>query len=237
MEIAERVIVVTGASTGIGLATAQHLARNGARLVLAARDAERLAAVADSLPDALAVPTDVTQPDAAPHLVEQTISHYGRIDVLVNNAGRAMARPVETINLEEYSELLTLNLIAPLRLMQLVIPWMRSQGGGQIVNISSQASTKYIPHIAGYASTKAALNTLALTARAELAQDGILVSIVKPGIVDTDFGAHTASPEPDALRRSPAGDLLPHVLSPAEVAHAVAVVIQTGQAEYDLVRD
>lgn len=91
--------------------------------------------------------------------------------------------------------------------------------------------------IAGYASTKAALNTLTLTARTELAMDGILVSVIKPGIVDTDFGTHTASPEPAALRHDLAGALLPHVLSPSKVAQAVVEVIRTGQAEYDLVSD
>jgi len=176
----------------------------------------------------------VTNPDDAARLVEATIARFGRIDVLVNNAGRAMAKPVEHIDLAEYTRLLELNVLAPLRLMQLVIPRMREHGGGQIVNLSSQASTKYIPYIAGYASTKAALNTLSLTAREELAKDGITVSIVKPGIVDTDFGQNTPSPEPDALRRDPDGNLLPHVTAPTTVANAVADIIVSGDAELDL---
>jgi short-subunit dehydrogenase len=146
-----------------------------------------------------------------------------------------MAKPVEHIDLPGYTQLLELNVIAPLRLMKLVIPHMRSQGGGQIVNISSQASTKHIPFIAGYASTKVALNNLSLTAREELATDDVTVSIVKPGIVDTDFGQHTPSPEPDALRHDPAGHLLPHVIAPNTVAAAVADIIRTGDAELDLV--
>lgn len=87
----------------------------------------------------------MTDADDAARLVEVTIARFGRIDVLINNAGRAMAKPVEHIDLAEYTGLLWLNVLAPLRLMQLVIPRMRQQGGGQIVNISSQASTKYIP--------------------------------------------------------------------------------------------
>jgi short-subunit dehydrogenase len=234
MDIADRVIVITGASSGIGLATAEHLHSLGAQLVLASRDAETLKALEQQLERSAAIPTDVTQPHEAARLIEDTISRFGRIDVLVNNAGRAMAKPVQHIDLDEYSRLLELNLIAPLRLMQMVIPQMREHGGGQIVNISSQASTKHIPFIAGYASTKAALNTLSLTAREELAKDGITVSIVKPGIVDTDFGANTPSPEPAALRRDPDGHLLAHVIAPGAVAAAVADIIATGNAELDL---
>ncbi len=235
MDIADRVIIITGASSGIGLATAKHLSSLGARLVLAARDADALKRLEQELPGSVAISTDVTKPDQAARLVEETITGFGRVDVLVNNAGRAMAKPVEHIDIAEYAELLELNLIAPLRLMQLVIPQMREHGGGQIVNISSQASTKHIPFIAGYASTKSALNTLSLTAREELAKDNITVSIVKPGIVDTGFGQNTPSPESDALRHTADGVLLPHVISPAAVAAAVADVIASAAAVVDLV--
>jgi NADP-dependent 3-hydroxy acid dehydrogenase YdfG len=236
VEIADRIIIITGASSGIGRATAEHLSALGAQLVLASRDADALRDLETELPGSVAVPTDVTEPDEAARLVEETVARFGRVDVLVNNAGRAMAKPVEHIDLAEYSQLLELNVLAPLRLMQLVIPRMREHGGGQIVNMSSQASTKYIPFIAGYASTKFALNNLSLTAREELAKDGIKVSIVKPGIVDTDFGQHTPSPEPDALRRDPEGNLLSHVIAPATVAVGVADVIRSGQPELDLVQ-
>lgn len=234
MDFADRVIIITGASSGIGRATARQLSDLGARLVLASRDSEGLRELEAELPGAVAVPTDVTKQEEAARLVDETIDRFGRIDVLVNNAGRAMAKPVEHIDVAEYTQLLELNVIAPLRLMQLVIPHMRAQGGGQIVNMSSQASTKTIPFIAGYASTKFALNNLSLTAREELAQDGIAVSLVKPGIVDTDFGKNTPSPEPDALRYAPDGSLLPHVISPTAVAAAVADVIRSRDAELDL---
>ncbi|MGV1007034.1 MAG: SDR family NAD(P)-dependent oxidoreductase [Dermatophilaceae bacterium] len=236
MTIDGRVVILTGASSGIGLATARHLAGLGARLVLTARDAGTLDALTHELPGSIAVPGDVTDPQHAERLVTETLDRHGRVDVLVNNAGRAMAKPVEHIDLGEYAGLIELNVVAPLRLMQLVIPPMRAQGGGHIVNISSQASTKYLPFIAGYASTKFALNNLSLTAREELAKDGIVVSLVKPGIVDTAFGQHTPSPEPSVLRHDPAGNLLPHVISPSAVAAAVAEVIGSGAAELDLVQ-
>ncbi len=234
MNIGNKVIILTGASSGIGRATAHHLATLGARLVLAARDAEALSELERELPGSLAIPTDVTKPDEATQLVKDTIARFGRIDVLINNAGRAMAKPVEHIDLAEYTQLLDLNVVGPLRLMQLVIPQMRAQGGGKIVNVSSQASTKHIPYIAGYASTKSALNNLSLTARDELANDDITVSIVKPGIVDTDFGQNTPSPEPGHLRRAEDGTLLPHVIAPSTVAAAIASIIASGDAELDI---
>ncbi len=145
-----------------------------------------------------------------------------------------MFSTVEKIDLQEYKKIMELNVFAPLNLMQKVIPIMRNHGGGSIINISSQASTKYIPNIAGYASTKFALNSLSLTARQELAKDHINVSIIRPGLVDTDFGRHTDYPEPDALRAAPDGTLLPYVLSPETVAEKVIELIGSGEAEMNL---
>jgi short-subunit dehydrogenase len=235
MEIRDAVVIVTGASSGIGLATARKLAGEGARVVLAARSEPRLRELEGELSESVAIPTDVTSADQASSLVERTVAKFGRVDALVNNAALAMAKPVEMIDIDEYREAFELNVIAPLRLMQLVIPPMRAQGGGTIINMSSQASTKYIPFIAGYASTKFALNSLSLTAREELAKDNITVGILRPGIVDTDFGKHTPSPEPDSLRHAPDGSLLPHVIAPETVADAVCELIRSGDAELDLV--
>lgn len=234
MDIQDKVVIVTGASSGIGLAIARKLLDAGARVVLAARNEGQLRLLQKELDGSLAIPADVTDPDQARSLVEQAVAEFGRVDVLVNNAGRAMAKPVEFIDVDEYRGVLELNVVAPLRLMQLVIPQMRRQGGGTIVNVSSQASTKYIPFIAGYASTKFALNNLSLTAREELAKDGIVVSIIKPGIVDTDFGTHTPSPEPDSLRRAADGTLLPHVATPETVADGVLELIRSGDAEFNI---
>ncbi len=235
MTLKDSVIIITGASSGIGLATARHLSGQGAKVVLAARDADRLRALAATIPGSLAIPTDVTKDEQTRRLIERTVEELGRIDVLVNCAGMAMFAPIESISLAEYRYLLDLNLVAPLHLMQLVIPHMRRQGGGAIVNISSQASKKYIANIAGYASTKHALKALSLTARSELEDDRVVVSTVYPGIVDTDFGTHAARPEPDAVRHAPDGSLLPQVVAPAEVAEKIGELIQSGEAEGDVV--
>ena len=234
MIINDSAVVVTGASSGIGLACARYLASRGARVVLAARDAARLREVQDELPGSLAVPTDVTDDGQARRLVEQAVQQLGRIDVLVNCAGKAMFGRIEDLGVADYQTLLGLNVVAPLRLMQLVIPLMRGQGGGTIVNVSSQASKKFIPNIAGYASTKHALRALSLTARAELAEDGITVAMIYPGVVDTDFGSNTAYPEPETLRRAPDGSLLPHVIPPSSVAEGIGRLIESGEAELDV---
>lgn len=234
VDIQNKVVIITGASSGIGLAIARKLLDAGARVVLAARNEGQLRLLEKELDGSLAIPADVTDPDQTSSLVEQTVAEFGRVDVLVNNAGRAMATPVEFIDVDEYRGVLELNVLAPLRLMQLVIPQMRRQGGGTIVNVSSQASTKYILFIAGYASAKFALNNLSLTAREELAKDGIVVSLIKPGIVDTDFGRHTPSPKPDSLRRAADGTLLPHVIAPETVADGVLELIRSGDAELNI---
>ena len=236
MNISESVIVITGASSGIGLASARLPSSRGANVVLAARDAGRLRGLQDELPGSLALPTDVTDDAQARRLVERAVEECGRIDVLVNCAGRAMFAHVEDLSVADYQALIDLNVVAPLRLMQLVIPQMRRQGGGTIVNVSSQASKKYIPNVAGYASTKHALKALSLTARAELEGDGIVVCTVYPGVVDTDFGSNTAYPEPEAVRRAPDGSLLPHVISPSSVAEGIGSLIESGEAELDVRR-
>jgi NADP-dependent 3-hydroxy acid dehydrogenase YdfG len=234
MEIHGQVVIVTGASSGIGQAIAKRLTDEGARVVLAARDEERLRTLEAELDGSIAMPTDVTNADQAKTLIGRTAGELGRLDALINNAGRAMAKPVELIDLDEYRQVLELNVVAPLRLMQLAIPPMRQRGGGAIINVSSQASTMFIPFIAGYASTKSALNNLSQTAREELAKDDIIVSIITPGIVDTEFGGHTPSPEPDSLRRAPDGTLLPHVIAAETVAGGVCELLRSGEAELDI---
>ncbi|HEV8575048.1 MAG TPA: SDR family NAD(P)-dependent oxidoreductase [Dehalococcoidia bacterium] len=200
MEITDKITIITGASSGIGRAAARQMASEGAKVVLAARAADALGELQQELPGSLAAPTDVRQDDDVKNLIKTTLNEYGRIHILINGAGRGMWKRVEEIDITEYQELFDLNVLGYLRLMQAVIPVMRKQGGGTIVNVSSMLTRSFYPNLAGYASTKYAMNSLTLSARAELEKDGITVSLIRPKLVEIDFGRHALHPEPDALR-------------------------------------
>lgn len=199
MDIQGKVVVITGASMGIGAATARAFAAAGAKLVLAARSADKLAAIAGGLPpsaEALVVPTDVTDPAQVRALVDAAVARFGRVDLVINNAGQAAAGPVATVNPDNYRRIIELNLFGPLHMIQAVVPTMQAQGGGVIVNISSNVSKMAIPGIGAYASTKYALNGLSLTARNELAADNIRVVLFHPGMTATDFGKNALFSNP-----------------------------------------
>lgn len=227
MHIKDKIAIVTGASEGIGLAVARTLAQEGARVVLAARSAEKLQALERELPGSVAIPTDMRNPQEVRKLIQTTIEHFGRIDLLINNAGQGLRAPVERIDLAEYRSVMELNVFAVLQAMQAVIPLMRKQGGGMILNIGSLVSKNYYPELAGYASTKYALNALSLTAREELAGDGITVSVFHPKMTATMFGQHALGTQ----YVSAAGRPGMTVDTPEQVAHAVLAQIHTGAAE------
>src|SRR5579875_3865172 len=187
MELRDKVVVITGASSGIGAATARRLAGEGARVVLAARRTDRIQALAEELPEALAITTDMRDSSQVRALFAAATDAYGGVDVLVNNAGQGLHVPVEDIILEDLVAVTELNFYAPLVAMQAAIPLMRNRGGGSIVNVSSGTTLMVPTGTAGYASTKAALNMLSRTARAELAEEGIAVSVVYPFVTATEF--------------------------------------------------
>jgi short-subunit dehydrogenase len=225
MELKGAVVIVTGASSGIGAATARLIAAEGATVVLTARRADRLRALSAELPGSSAVPTDVRDPDAVRRLVQTAVDQHGRIDVLVNNAGQGLHVPIAEVKLDDLRAVTELNLYAPLVAMQAVLPIMRRQGGGAIVNVSSATSRMVLPGLGAYSATKAALNMISEVARREWAADGIVVSLVYPGVTATEFhsslraggivgGGHGPAPQP-----------------PERVAEAIVAVIRSGEAE------
>ncbi|MGZ4386820.1 MAG: SDR family NAD(P)-dependent oxidoreductase [Gaiellaceae bacterium] len=232
MNVNGKVVVVTGASGGIGLATARLLAERGARVVLAARNVEALARAAAAIPGSLPVQADMRDAGDIRGLIERTLERFGRVDCLVNNAGQDFNGPVESIAPDDYRRILELNVLGPLQAMQAVIPCMRRQGGGAIVNVSSGTTRMILPGSAGYASTKAALNYLTLAARKELAADGIVVSVIYPYITDTDFERNAIGAESEGGGPPPG---LPPPDSPETVAAAIAGLIESGDAELSLV--
>jgi NADP-dependent 3-hydroxy acid dehydrogenase YdfG len=224
MDIDGAVCIVTGASSGIGAASARLLNELGAQVVLAARRAQRLETLAAELPGSLPVATDVILPEQIQRLVAQTLETYGRVDVLVNNAGQGLHVPLEELDPADLRAVFELNVVAPLVGMQAVLPVMREQSAGAIVNVSSATSLRVFPGLGGYAATKAALNMMSQVARLELAASGVTVSVVYPSATATEFherlragqmigGAH-------AIPRDP----------PELAGQAVVFAIRTGEA-------
>lgn len=228
MDIKNKVIIVTGASGGIGLAAARLLSEHEAHVVLVARSTEKLQELAKEIPNSFAVTADMRDEIAIRQMISQVHSHYGRIDCLVNNAGQGMHVSVENTNLDQFRSIFELNVIGVLAAMQAVIPLMRSQAeGGVIVNISSGLTKRIVPTVGPYASTKFALNAISLTARMELAKDNIRVGLVFPGITATDFFKNTISHE---MSHSERLKMMPMDTAEA-VAEKIVEAIRTEEAE------
>jgi NAD(P)-dependent dehydrogenase (short-subunit alcohol dehydrogenase family) len=189
----DKVVVVTGASSGIGRAAAACFAREGARLVISARRAELLEQAAAEARAAggevLAVPGDVTDRAAVFALVERACAAWGRIDVMVNNAGSGLAARVLETREEDFSALFRVNVLGALHGMQAACARMRRQGGGVIVNVSSVVGRRAMPGNGAYCATKFALEALSDSLRLELGGTGIAVVVVRPGLTATGFHA------------------------------------------------
>ena len=193
MELSGKIVIITGASMGIGAATARAFAQAGAKVVLAARSADLVAALAREIgaERALAVPTDVTVRAQVDSLMQRTVEKCEQIDILINNAGVGMAGTIATLNPAHFEKIFVTNVLGPLYAMQAVVPYLRQNGGGVILNVSSMVSKLPIPMIGSYRATKSALNTLSQNARMELARDNIRVIIVYPNITASNFYMNT----------------------------------------------
>jgi short-subunit dehydrogenase len=230
MDIQNKVVIVTGASSGIGLATAKLLAEREAKLVLVSRSKEKLEKLAKEIPNSLAVPADMTNISEITNMIVQVQEHFGKIDILVNCAGQGYDAPVEKTNIKTLCYIFDLDVVGPLVAMQQVIPIMRKQGGGTIINISSGTALMLLPNNGGYSSLKRALAHISLTAREEVKKDNIIVSVVYPYMTLTDFEKNTIKdfvPESEEQGESP-----PFPPDTAEyVAQKILEGIETGEAE------
>jgi short-subunit dehydrogenase len=229
MDITDRVVVITGASSGIGEATTRLAHSRGAHVVLAARRQDRLAGLESELEGSLAVTADVTRGEDRRRIVDAALGRFGRVDVLVNNAGRGLHLPLADVDPADYAAILDLNVGSALAMMQAVLPPMRERGEGAIVNISSGTSRRAIPGLGAYAATKAALNMLSSVARIEFGEAGIVVSTVLPAYTESEF--HDALQAGAARFRGPGGgDTAEHV------AEEILRAVETGIDEIDLPR-
>ncbi len=188
-------VVITGGSRGFGLAMARSFADEGARLVLLARDKAELERASRDVQgharqggDVLAIRCDVTDEGEIGQAIARAAKHFGRVDVLVNNAGEIQVGPVEDMAIADFQEAIAEHVYGPLYAMRAAIPYMRKQGGGRIVNIASMGGRVAIPHLVPYSTSKFALVGLSDGMRAELARDNIRVTTVSPGLMRT--GSH-----------------------------------------------
>lgn len=235
VEVNGKIAVVTGASAGIGVATAKLLSSKGAKLALVARSKDKLGKLAKQLPDAIAVVADVSKVDDVKRMVKQAYDHFGRIDILVNNAGQGYDAPVEKIDPAVFRSLFDLDVLGQLVAIQEVVPIMRRQGGGAIVNVSSGLALMHLEHMGAYAALKAAFAHLSLTAREELKGDNITVSVLYPYITLTDFEKNavksSSSPSWDDEVSEGAQEAWAKADPPEHVAKQVVEAIEKGTAE------
>jgi NADP-dependent 3-hydroxy acid dehydrogenase YdfG len=192
-----KVCVVTGASSGIGEATALRLARAGAKVALVARREDRLKDLAERIAgeggEALPIKSDITQEDQARSAIEQAHSELGRLDVLVNNAGVMLLGPIQGADTAEWRRMVDVNVMGLLYCSYYALPIMRDQGGGHIVNVSSVAGRVARLGTGVYNATKWAVGAFSESLRQEGVHVNVRVTIIEPGMVETELADHTTS--------------------------------------------
>lgn len=232
-----KVAIVTGGSQGLGRAIATALVRRGAKVVIAARTADKLEAVADELRraggDVLAVPTDVTKDEDVERLVAKTVEHYGRVDALVNNAGRSdRGHAIETTP-EEFSELHALNVEALVRCTRAAMPHLLA-AHGHLVNIGSLAGKTGARHMGAYSATKFAVSGYSQQLRLELGDKGLHVLLVSPGPIARDepkqYSADKMASLPPSAQKPAAGARI-NLIRPDRLAEKILDACQRRKPE------
>ncbi|UUU45142.1 SDR family oxidoreductase [Streptomyces sp. NBC_00162] len=219
-----KVVAITGASSGIGEATALLLAERGAKVVLGARRPKRLAALAARIEraggEAAWIRTDVTRREDLSGLVQLACDRYGKLDVLVSNAGIGLISPLDDLRVEDWEKMIDVNLKGVLYGIAAALPLFREQGLGHFVNTVSTAGLRIVPLQSVYAATKNAVRTVSEGLRQE-AGDSLRVTVVSPGAVRTDFAEHM-----DPAAKAQIDKLMEIALPPAAVARAIAFAIE-----------
>ena len=219
-----KVAVVTGASSGIGEATARELARRGAAVVLASRATEKLGTLAEGIRASggrtMAVETDVSDKGSVEGMVDRAMDEFGRVDILVNNAGVGLSGRVAELRPEDLRYVFEVNTVGPLVCAQAALPRMRE--GGRIINVSSVVGKRAIPKVGGYCATKFALNALSDALRVEIATRGITVTSVYPGTTRTAFRDNSRRTKDEKRGWRPKG------VGPERVAQKIAAAAEKG---------
>ena len=198
-EIAGKVVVITGASSGLGEATARHLSAQGASVVLGARRVDRIQALAAELAGtggkAIAIATDVTDYDQVKRLVDAAVQAYGRVDVMINNAGLMPHSPLERLKIDDWDRTIDVNIKGVLYGIAAALPHMKQQKSGHIINVSSVAGHKVTPGGAVYSATKHAVRALTEGLRQEVKPYNIRTTIISPGAVATELPDSVTEPD------------------------------------------
>lgn len=185
-----KTVIVTGASEGVGAATSRMFADAGANLVLVARGKKKLEAIAEELRDKTRVqiyPMDVADPEACANVFKKANFEYGRVDVLINNAGYHARGNVEDVSADDLGKMIDVNLRAPIMLTRIALPHLREAGGGAVINVGSLAGRTPVPGSAVYSASKAGLRAFTYAIAEELAEAKIKFAVVSPGPIDTGF--------------------------------------------------
>jgi short-subunit dehydrogenase len=231
----QQVTVITGASSGIGAALARRLGRKGHRLVLAARRADALRAVAAEAGDAVRTAVvDVTNRADVERLRDEAIAAFGGVDVWVNNAGRGINAPVLELTDAQFDEMMSVNVKSALYGMQAVVPHFQQRGRGHLINVSSFLSRVPIAtYRSAYNAAKAALNALTANLRMDLRREypEVHISLVMPGMVTTEFARNAVGGTPQVTWASRAGGAGPQIQTADEVAASIEDLIETPRAE------
>jgi short-subunit dehydrogenase len=223
-----KVIVITGASAGIGRATAEILGRRGHSLVLVARRGDLLREVASSLGGNIeTVVADVTRRDQVQAVFDRAIARFGRVDVWINNAGRGISRMPSELTDEDIDDMILVNVKSVMYGVQAVLPHFKARGDGHIINISSMLGRMpFAPIRSAYGGAKHFLNSLTANLREEIhaTHPGIQISLVSPGVVATDFGLSAKHGGPDSRA-------FPGAQTAEEVAAVIAEVVDSRRAD------
>ena len=222
--IESKVVVITGASSGLGEAAARRLAADGAKVILGARRLDRLEAIAASigLSDEAVLRTDVTNADDVKRLVTRAIDNHGRIDVILNNAGIMPHSPLERCKIDDWDRTVDINIKGVLYGIAAALPHMKEQKSGQIINVSSVAGHKVRPSSAVYAATKTAVRVISEGLRQEVKPYNIRTTIISPGAVESELPDSVTEPD---IAEAVKGLYASHAISAESFANVVAFAI------------
>jgi short-subunit dehydrogenase len=232
MEIQGKVAIITGASSGIGQATSILLSQRGVKVVLVSRSEKKLNDISHKLIHSYVVPTDMSKEKEIVSMIQLVKKHFGKVDILINCAGLGYDASVEHINIDTFHMIFNLDVLGPVIAMQQVIPIMKKQKEGSIINISSGTARMALPNMSAYSSMKRALVGISLTAREELKKYNINVSVVYPYITDTNFEKNTIKEKEKRVEMRNDGDFqLPKADTAEYVANKILEAIENQKAE------